>query len=1002
MNLARTTMATIALACFAMACSAASTGEKDDANTTIQPLEAPEMSLPMPEHTRAIVRVHPQRFGEFLEAVNARARAAGAPGMAAVDRPEALVAFAALSPASSRPGMLKQLLTADEEDYQELAKHFSSVDGSRPILLAVSTRGNEGLLNRLRYGLPVYTDWQDYPAGLSRRVFIPVTDPEEFRSDLDDIRSELRLSEDAIRRFDSRAGYVAIDIHQRTAQEQLSEDPFVVDWGANEEGYWSRDTPALRAFLQRDSAISIYARGADLPPMGALSGMVQAAEALGSATPQNRRAMYARGSSLASQLFFMESPESREFEDMTVAIVANDDHELVADLYRSHTEYGARIAEAARLDVELPSIRVDAPKIDFEWARDGHAARGQAIQPTWMQAFDGDGGPGKDLAALLRATGFWGYAVAMLNYPQGFGSGLAQLGSEALMPGFSPLNQGSDLYALRVRLGLADDSSQPLAARLRGGLVVLVHQDSDLTRQLENFIEQIQSVMPVEASINKEPSNDKTLVRVALGPDDALFGEPEPVASFSTRLRLEQLEQLTRRQLPMRRAGQFAAALTLLKGAGELQIEDASSRQATALRVRLGAGDTQPLSVPRSTVPLADPQRPVGCSSGVATASRQMLDQLDRNDPAELPAFFDRVNERLDAAESECAKIDAPSRETLDWMRVSWQSYEGRYWAEQMQWGSALELLDDACDAGNSRACTDRDKTRDYQQRLRFAQVAAASTKLEAMPARPAVATRGGLSQWSMGMIDAMYGEQTIEFDQLVSAHTDPLHDVFHRLVVRTIEPRGHGPISAVILPIDQLLSSATARALVQVAHKKDVESERRRAKYRNEKPPKGAAATGFVAALEGEPGLGLLVFRSASDDARPDRPPIVVTVSDDGLTIGHEEGETMQLNGCPPKDEDGCRIDAEKASDHIDRLLNGDSDADQSAQRLAEIVQWYGVDKLPEKLDAMDLSADGLHVVIRAEAEVPFGLLAQLHGSLNAWASQTDPSGAVPFVVLD
>ncbi|MFW6057777.1 MAG: hypothetical protein ACOC9W_02870 [Persicimonas sp.] len=86
--------------------------------------------------------------------------------------------------------------------------------------------------------------------------------------------------------------------------------------------------------------------------------------------------------------------------------------------------------------------------------------------------------------------------------------------------------------------------------------------------------------------------------------------------------------------------------------------------------------------------------------------------------------------------------------------------------------------------------------------------------------------------------------------------------------------------------------------------------------------------------------------------------------------------------------------------------LLDGDTDGDlqpeEQAQAVAELAKTYRTEELSEPLDTIEWPSESIHVVIRTETQVPFGLLGRIHGELNSWATQRESTDARPIVVLE
>lgn len=370
-----------------------------------QPQEQTPGQLPMPEETRLVLTVVPDEASSFLASMRGGVEVDEDP----VDAMAVLLA--ALLDGQAPGSTLRSRPSLDTEQL--------GLDGSRPVVVAISTRGNGEHLRHLTNAVPPIGPDSLF-RGFSWRLFVPTDTPSTVVDAID--AGELGNSS-MIQRTEDLDGYLVVDAHHDLHKAQADHMGFElpsIDYAADED-YFRRQTPAAETFLAEPTALSVYLRGDDLPVWAALLASNDAHTALEMATVDQRQELLTQSMLTAAQLLQMAGDDVREYEDFAFGLHGDDADSLTIQLVQTHTALGEELAGSDDALLTLDSqfnLKWTSPTVDD--------ARG-IDAPQWMVELGDEPDSLQMLAETFRSSGRWAHVIPKALYPRAFDRGIDHL-----------------------------------------------------------------------------------------------------------------------------------------------------------------------------------------------------------------------------------------------------------------------------------------------------------------------------------------------------------------------------------------------------------------------------------------------------------------------------------------------------------------------------------------------------------------------------------------------
>lgn len=959
----------------------ASAPDSAEQRLTDTPEPAPALDLPMPEQTRLLIRVQPEEFDALVDVGAPYLKALGAPAAAQASPVRYIVAGLLGQPRGWLPPFERQF-----EGLEEVSTALEAFDGSRAVVVALSTRGNEEHLRHLVAGVPP-TGARSMFQGFSTRLFIPAADADQLRRQLEDFCEGPQRDCSQVQRIGTHADYAVVDSHSGpfgALRDEFEAGPVVDTWDGVDPDYGRRTTPAMRTFLGSQAAVSVYVRGEDLPVLGAFVGSIEAFQALHMATPQNRRRMMNRAFSIIGDILDIASPEVREFEDLAVAVGADANAGLFIESSRSFTRRGAELADGERATLQLVADAPREPILEVAWMK---RAAADVELPRWMRRLAEDDDPAAGFVERFRMGGIWMYGVVLANYPRAFAAGARHLLASTSNLGYvgEPFELWNTLRAVYASLGWEADQAATFGAVPRGFVSIVAAPGSSWPQAINYAVAAARSA-GIDVSLDTRKHGDHEVFELSFGephvsdiPIELSEGECEATLDLSgLAIQLE--------QAAMPGASLQAEVLEALQAAGTLRLGYRESSSGQVARLYMGPGSPGALAVPSSGVPLTQPEPQPECLQQMRWASREVLAaQNAAGSRAKLSGAS-----QLDVMDpvAKCPE-DERVAEERDWIRSRWMTYAGRALVQSGEWGRAAELLDEACEAGDESACDDVEAVRGMSSQVRLAAVSRVDASVEEL-AGGAMLTGKGLVTIALGVFMPARLNQVIAATDILRRSDEDALDgdlrEFEALPTVRIEARRRGAVQAVTLIVDRSVSSALFGRVVDLIARRDLARLRREARLLGEPDvPDGPLWTAVAVQRKAEEAAEheLLFFGSARHLERSTRPQVVLDLHDEGIDVSVAGAAGDAIEGCPTDGPTICVTDAARVKEQIERA--GRAEADEPIE-VATLAQLYRLEALRAHLDEVHTGAAPV-VVIHAEVDVPFDVLAQIHATMGRWA---------------
>ena len=924
------------------ACSTTPDGPDDAA----APIEVPEggdvfesslATLPMPLETHLLLRFDPQQADHLAETI---APLMGTDGMnltgtdlSGGDVRNLLFQFFIQGPASYWGAV-------EEVDLRGL-------DQSRPILVAVSSRGNENHLEYLEDGL-LPLNINNHYRGLSWRLFLPAADLSQLQSDLE----SGRLGDPfLIRHLQAHDDYLLVDIHYDYLMhfgERYGLEVEPIDYGAHATGFWDRQTPAQAHFLLQDTAAGLYFKNESLATWAALSISADAFYALERATPDNRHRLLARGHMMAGDLLSLDGGDVREYEDISLNLTAAASTPLAGQVVRTYTATGAVLADQEHSVRTVTRQRLDDPLIDFIWNDAGDLPEEAVDTPQWMAELLQQESPDSQLMELFRSTGSWPYYIFQASYPRAFLKGLESFPMIGQLPG-----QMTNFDGVRFATGslkwVTNDAS-PLGGDLRGHLVVRFHDTPALRRNINQMVGTMRDLTTEGLQLDEERLGDDLLYTVQLGQFESTTETVELDAGhLQFQIHTTQLEQALR-NTPMSQHPQIATFLDLLTNLERGKLNYERTDQAVLGAFSFGDQPSPSVILPSTDFELAAPEvAPSGCLVAVRQQSHTILRNFERLNAAEADQFIEDNLEPLEEAAADCqgAQADRAQRIYGHWLLAL-----GNQLVVYGDYQRASQLFEESCRFGSSAACEQQDSLTSLSDSVALAAVDAARFEvIKPDKFLPRLSREGFYALQSSLFSATTLRLLAIEDDE------DFGHKVAGPMPPGLVETTPGQGLGAFLVSIDPEVSAQMARSILQANS------------YRDHWELQNALSSTGLSLERGPIWVGFAVDDGAQHDAaeRDDRRlPVILMLPHERLREIPSQEVTITVGDDPSQiDVDGQSVELTDLGAHLDGL---------------------SFRRPPAFLVAID-------------GDLTFQQLVDLHTALDAWYADNH-SAPMPFVL--
>ena len=888
---------------------------------------------------------------------------------------------------------------------------FEGLDRSRTVYFALSERRNDDLLEDLYLAIPNQKAYESF-AGQVARLAIPAKNPKELISE---IEAHCREDNDgwmgsacqAIIHTRASGSHVVVELLYDASSDQREAYGKEVGDEEPEGGYFDRMTPAIRAFLGRDVAVGAYVKTGDLWKVGVLRLLVthqekeQPKKKSLKARMKGRRAQQ-REQNLVEQASFL-SPGATEYED--VAILHEFDGEYYTDVVQTYTMKGRQIAEAGRIDAKLPTIGIEQPIIDVEWAYDTPSALRQVSVPPQVRSRSIYRRHTR-LSRILKRFDDVVRLSPYLAYPVSWGKTLSGLHFGYRPTRLDALGRLKGLRAMRMKCNVSPSDETPLGIEFSGAAALQIPRESNLDATVETAVA-IAKGMGIPIRLQTDYEGEIVQMKVTVNAAMSVFGEPDSVGS-------ETLASLDIATLMKNFQDDELIEGLGLKGPEELQglrradILLASNSTGRGLRFRLGPKKRKGFSIPTADMKLADPEPIPRCARETIQASLEIVG--DRGRPGlNFGSFKHYVPDIVESAKScpddsnwraEAHRVAAANLEILADMH-----------SKLRDWDAATKRYRQACEFGAESSCQRAEETNQRIGRLRLPDV-------------------GGVFRFRKDLPDVVMElgrDGLIAADQTLASleELDPAAET-SKSVIAGIEKYGgpfwmrthHGHNASVAVAVDSSINSGTFKTLagqIFEAQMSEEELSERRYVSRRKKGKK----TDSIVIFMGEPDTDARLHRRHGANyvavtkwtpasKRSVKKPLglEVSVSERGFDVRTKEGEVSPVKGCP---EDGPTVCLEVDQKHLSDLLEAYRKATSSGdeKRIRETVTTissaYSYYRLHQVLyDLHEEHSTRRHRVrrirISAKNDVPFDVLAKTMSAVakRKWRGTYDTSDAL------
>ncbi len=544
----------------------------------------PEVHLPMPEETRLVMRVHPERMVEMLDRAPTQEQAA-VPGQ--------LLVANFLS--SSDTGKLSSLLTIGAGE--KYSHHFDAIDNSRAVVFALSTRGNEGYLQNLKHANAAGSGGgaEHQFRGISWRLFVPATNARKLRSQIDEFCATPSECPD-VRRISTERHYIIVDLHHDLGRPA---DESTLSYDDVDRSFWDDPTLAADSFLQPQGALSFYVGTENLAIWGPIFGSLEILPTLNRIAPNHRERLLARGHQFIARYLEFSSQEEPQFKDFSFVIGSEESGGIFAEHIRTFTDYGATVHGTKSASHELMTHRAERPIIAVSWTPIRQPPGEELDPPYWTTFFDeGHHKESNHIVASITQVAQRPevqHIVELIKdevrtrYPWAFFGGMIALNQARSLLPLSSWSQGQlwmDLRAVHANVGPANSSTE---GALEGSFSLLVQRDSRWEQIMGLGVRLLERATTSKISLQARYNGDQTILEVVFGDSQpAGVATTAAAGTFEATFDLAALASLLQK-MGIPGVNRDTQALQALREADRLRVQHQTLELGTATRMTLGS-----------------------------------------------------------------------------------------------------------------------------------------------------------------------------------------------------------------------------------------------------------------------------------------------------------------------------------------------------------------------------------------------------------------------------
>jgi hypothetical protein len=870
---------------------------------------------------------------------------------------------------------------------------LSHIDPDRPMVLAVSTRHNESVLRDLDHSLPPVRASQ-LPAGLSMRAFLPADgNATSLRSEFERMcGTELRNCPSVVR-TKAHDSWLVFDLHEAPSAD-LPAETLPDTWDGTDSHVFPRRTPAVKRFLSRDTAASVYWRTEDLAAVGAVAGAVESVEDLSRLEKQWPGSFLAEESLHNSISLHLDDPAARQYEDATLQLRSPSPGERSYEMVATRTEHGNTVAEHAAPELTLPGIQGDELPFRLEYAYDASAATKVANTPGPVEGVESQ----KDLTMLFEAlrTKPGAMPTALGSSPAGLVAAIGPSWSDYL-PGHvnSALQAWRNVHAVRGAADFETSASDSAGPAPTGVLAMLVDADSRVPDYVDRAATMLDESLGLEVEIDRQPRQDTDRVLVT-----AVVGDPAVSLGEESRIEPGLRGHMDARETTLPRPLEESAFGRLLSSAGTMSFETASSDGATGMRFQTGVDAPGKFTVPETDVSPTSHDGKTSCRRRLAATSRDALSNSTMN-YHEVVSTADGLLKELETAKQECPDASRTIRRRWLEQRAVFEARVGDFVYANFSAAEACKLADD-------ESCP-------MKQRL-----GVVTDNFRAPMSLPH--SRFGWPDKALfyvGRDEVFYPrvaelspsprlERDVPTDELADALDDPDSATHRRLMDRlpllTIPEGADSSATLGVLTVDQSIGSDLFRALVEMADRKQLDRETREAEKLIGRSPPGESVSGVVLYVRSrardDGALPALILRTDSGEPPEGAEPVELELGRDGVSVEMPGGKRVEgPDGCAADEPTFCVRDSEKTAELLDRL-DADPPADRGVEELdTPLVRQFRTDQLAAVLREMANHDRRYYFELSFRDDVPVAIVAAVVGTTGVYAREKDGREAVPHV---
>ncbi|MFW5966580.1 MAG: hypothetical protein ACOCV2_03630 [Persicimonas sp.] len=932
-------------------------------------LDAESTKLAYPEQTALVMRAHPKRVASLVDGV--------AGGGDASDESGQLEEASKALTEGDRPGralvwgFLQATQSVSRGHITELPE-LEGLDTDRSVVGAVTTQGSEPVVDHFLLGSP-FLELQDEHT-LAYRIFIPAEEPAEL---IDSVERACDASERAcpgLVALEEADEYVVADLGPESL-DNLEPAVGSDDETAARDRYFERKTPALEGFLTDKAAVALHVRTERLSRLLAVHQVSKIMGGAGSTGVEHRWRVYLRSLRGNSAVDLLNAA-ALETEDVSAVVRASDDSAGIVEVHTTHTEQGASVARAVRGEASIPTVEIDSPSMEFEFAGDLGAALDEATPPRIFTVYAN--------SDKVNADQMMEDPTSVIAAGMGSTYGTIRGFSESWEPirPISPMSELLDgVLATRGAVQMPESDGVPKVA-----VVVLVEDNSLAAHRLDMVGQQLKREAFEEEDVDVEVttesrSDSRRLYTFGFNVDGSAFGNDQLVES-GARVSGDPSALSDKVASPSQQAARSHPSSPKSKEAGEtligslleklpqLELQHVSGERGSITRLAGVDADAE-LAPPDASIEL---RQPAGdqCAARMRTASRSVAEMTAHKDALE-PDEVDAFDEHLTELEEEC------DDDQLRDLRGGWYHLAALLRANVYDYATAQEWSERACESGRDHACKGKDDISELHSTVDLPETRAT---FKTKPPKDQLTYLGPEGLIELPLAD--FTGSDVAAESLADGASESLEAATEEpLMVRASyefgQPTGGPPPNRPEQGTLHTISPTTRANHVEELAGADIASDS------NQIGPTGRAKLDFSAfAVDGGQFSGHHISAVAflrGDPEDDDGPHIEIETSAEGLRVSVED-ELLESGDDCGDELTVCVDDPDATSEHLE-ASDADALASGSSEEVDAFVDQYPLDDLQAALETSDaVDTDATYEIVVDEA-MPFALPARLVGAV-------------------